>query len=276
MMRALFLLLLAAPIAHAQVSGHVVDARTQVPIVGAAVRIGDGGSAADDEGRFSLNVAPGRYLLTVSALGYEPLRDSVTVRAGMEPLLIRLVQIALHVDEVVVTSARRAQRAFDAPTSIAVLRRAELAAVAPMGIGDALRTMPGVQVAGNQVNVRGSSGFSYNTGSRVLFLLDGVPLLSPDSDGVPLELIPSAAIERIEVTRGPGSALYGGSALGGVIQVVTRDAPSELFVEASIQAGAHLGARHASWREAWRGGDQSRPYGEATLSLGGSSDRVGW
>ncbi len=97
--------------------------------------------------------------------------------------------------------------------------------------------MPGVQVAGNQVNVRGSSGFSYNTGSRVLFLLDGVPLLSPDADGVPLDLIPSAAIERIEVTRGPGSALYGGSALGGVIQVITRDAPSELFAEASVQAG---------------------------------------
>ncbi len=225
MTRALFLLLLSVPIAQAQVTGRVVDARAQSPIVGAAVRIGDAGSAAGRDGRFSLNVAPGRYLLTASALGYELFTDSITVRDGLDPLTIRLAPIALDAGEVVVTAARREQRAFEAPTSIAVLRRAELAAVAPLGIGDALRTMPGVQVAGNQVNVRGSSGFSYNTGSRVLFLLDGVPLLSPDSDGVPLELIPSAAIERIEVTRGPGSALYGGSALGGVIQVVTRDAP---------------------------------------------------
>ncbi len=49
-----------------------------------------------------------------------------------------------------------------------------------------------------------------------------------------------------------------------------------MFAKASVQAGAHLPARHASWRQAWRAGERARPYGEATLSLGGRGERVGW
>ncbi len=54
-------------------------------------------------------------------------------------------------------------------------------------------------------------------------MLDGMPLLTPDSDGVPLEALPTSEIKQIEVLKGPGSALYGGGALGGVVNVITRD-----------------------------------------------------
>jgi outer membrane cobalamin receptor len=265
-------LLLASPSA-AQVAGRVVDAETGLPVVGAAVQAGPSGAATDAEGRFRLDLAPGVYVLRVRALGYAPLADSLRLGADVQ---IALRPVALRADEVVVTAARRAQRAADVPVSIAVLRRDEIESTAPLTLADALRHVPGVQVAGGQVGVRGSSGFSYNTGSRVLFLLDGVPLLTPESDGAPLDLIPAAAVERIEVTRGPGSALYGGSALGGVVQVVTRRPSRPLELHASVQAGAHLPARHRQWREAWRGGDDARPYAEATLSASGMRGPTSW
>ena len=156
-------------------------------------------------------------------IGFAASVQSVTLA---EPELVLpdivLAQEVLETDGVVVIANRREQDVLTVPVSVAVMAPEELAVRNILSLDDALRQFSGVHVQGNQVSVRGSSGFAYNVGSRVLLLLDGLPLLSPDTDGIPFESLPFAQIARIEVLKGPGSALYGGGALGGVINVVTR------------------------------------------------------
>ena len=74
-----------------------------------------------------------------------------------------------------------------------------------------------------QVNIRGSSGYSRGTGTRVLLLFDGMPFLTGDAGEIIWEAIPVWQIDRVEIVKGAGSALYGSNAIGGVINVITKE-----------------------------------------------------
>ncbi|WP_458524395.1 ligand-gated channel protein [Onishia taeanensis] len=130
-------------------------------------------------------------------------------------------------DDVVVTAAGYEQQTKDAPASISVLTREDLEARYYRDVTDALRDVPGVIVTGGgaskDISLRGMPA------DYTLLLVDGKPQSSretrPNSDGPGIEqgwLPPLAAIERIEVVRGPMSTLYGSNAIGGVINVITR------------------------------------------------------
>jgi outer membrane receptor for ferrienterochelin and colicins len=172
----------------------------------------------------------------------------------------------VRAEEVVVTASRTEQRLLTVPTSVSVAGPAEIAARGQTKLDEVLRGVPGVTLAQEQVSVRGSSGFSYGVGSRVLLLVDGVPLLGPDAEGISFEALPLEMAERVEVVKGPGSALYGSGALGGVVQVVTQDAPDEARTLVTLQGGAYTPVRHAAWRGAWAGGDAPRGFGYVSLA----------
>ena len=226
------------------------------------------GAATDLDGRYRIDrLAPGTYTLTASAIGYERQERSVTLSAGAAVTVdFVLAEAMLLGGEVVVTASRRPQRFAEVPVSIAVLQPRELEDRNIVALDDALRTVPGVQMADNQVNIRGSSGFSFNTGSRVLLLLDGLPLLSPDRESIPFDALPLAQVERIEVVKGPGSALYGSGALGGVINVLTRDFPELPETRVRLFGGAYAPVRYAAWRARWDEADQPRPFGGGSVT----------
>ena len=130
-------------------------------------------------------------------------------------------------DDVVVTAAGYEQQTRNAPASISVITRDTLEQRQYRDITDALRDVPGVIVTGSgaskDISMRGMPA------DYTLLLIDGKPQSSresrPNSDGPGIEqgwLPPLAAIERIEVVRGPMSTLYGSDAIGGVINVITR------------------------------------------------------
>ena len=158
------------------------------------------------------------------------------------------------------------QLALDVPASVAVLTPRDLERRNVISLDDALRYIPGVHMQENQVNVRGSSGFVYNVGSRVLTLLDGMPILTPDTDGVPFDALPFAQIERIEVLKGPGSALYGSGALGGVVNVITRRFPDRPETQVRAYAGVWDPVRYEIWRRGWDGADEYRPFTGVTVA----------
>ncbi|MBX2821886.1 MAG: TonB-dependent receptor [Rhodothermaceae bacterium] len=251
------------------VAGEVLDEQGD-PLIGANVFI-EGlslGAASDIDGRFSINGVPyGSYTLKVSMVGFESASQSISVgapQATIAPIILK--EEVLQSDEVVVIANRREQELISVPVSVAIMAPEELVNRNILSLDDALRQFSGVHVQGNQVSVRGSSGFAYNVGSRVLLLLDGLPLLSPDTDGIPFESLPFAQIERIEVLKGPGSALYGGGALGGVINVVTKrfsDTPETVI---RGFAGAYEPVRYAEWRESWDEADDPRPLYGGTVS----------
>ncbi len=150
----------------------------------------------------------------------------------------------------VVAPGRRPQRRNATPASISVLTAADLARLGVRTAADALRFLPEVSVRGfggpgalQEISIRGTAT------AHVLVLIDGVPLNSPAQGLAALNTIPVDTIERIEVLRGPFSAIYGSGALGGVIQIITRSTPTR----AARAGAASQGTTTASVLWGWRG-----------------------
>lgn len=251
-----------------QIEGRVVD-QDGVPIPGVNVVVAGTtfGAATDADGIYRIeNVPSGTIRLVASAIGFQRVTRDFLIERSLTRIDFVLLEDVLQSGEVVITASRRPQALLEVPASVSVLSTADIEVRNIVALDDALRYVPGVNVQENQVNVRGSSGFAYNTGSRVLLLLDGMPLLTPDTDGMPFDALPVAQIARIEVLKGPGSALYGGGALGGVVNVITRDAGEEPRTVVSGFAGAHAPVRYDLWRAGYPKGGEFRTFGGFTAS----------
>lgn len=159
---------------------------------------------------------------------------------------------------VVVTATRQPISADEALASVDVIERDEIARAGHSGLLGLLASRPGVQMARN--GGPGSSGSVFIRGANsghTLLLVDGVRIGSATSGSPVLETIPLEIIERIEILRGPASALYGADALGGVIQVFTRKGREGFQPSARVGVGSD-GAREASATLA--GGDERLRY----------------
>lgn len=241
-------------LAQGTIKGVITDNETGTRLTGVSVRV-EGralGAYSNREGQFLIkNVPADSYTLLVSLVGYELKKIPVVVRQGeATELEIKLRAQILRTNDVVVSAGKRAQAAQDVPVSITTVDAQGLQQRNITRVDDALRYIPGVYVARDQVNVRGSSGFSLGFGSRVSMFLDGFSMLSADGGDVKFDVIPMFNVERIEVVKGAGSALYGTGALGGVINVITAQ-PSEL-PEFRFRGfgGAYTLPRYEEWR--WR------------------------
>ncbi len=124
---------------------------------------------------------------------------------------------------------KRPQIPSTTPASISVITADEIALLGALTVADALRVLPELRIKESggpgsltTVSIRGSAS------TQVLILLDGVPINRPDQASVDLSTLPIQNVERIEVLRGPFSAIYGSAALGGVINIVTRSIPQTL------------------------------------------------
>jgi outer membrane receptor for ferrienterochelin and colicin len=154
--------------------------------------------------------------------------------------------IAGTIKEVVVTASSRSQAMKLAPASIGVITQKDLRTRQVTTFDQAFDEMPGVVVtrtSGTNVqafSIRGASEVAGGgIGNRVLLLIDGRPALSPESGGALWNLVPTGAIERIEVLRGAYSSLYGSSAMGGVVNVITRKPTTAPETRAHVSYGAY-------------------------------------
>lgn len=143
--------------------------------------------------------------------------------------LLRTERRGAAADVSVSTAARQAQSADLAPAVTRVITRQDIARLGLRDLGEILRQMPGLEVREDgeftRVAVRGVAPGDFN--GRVLFLLDGLRLNDNLYDAGPANrefYVDASLIERVEFTPGPGSALYGGNALLGVVNVVTQRA----------------------------------------------------
>ncbi len=225
------------------------------------------GTNSDREGRFQITDLPaGEYELRVSMVGFRTTTQTVRIEPDRAThLTIELIPLTVEADAVVVTASRRSQLAGRVPVSMSTVTADEIESRNVTSLDQVLHYVPGVQVTGNQVNIRGSSGFAYGVGNRVLLLVDGVPLMGPDQENLDFEGMPFTQVERIEVLKSPGSALYGGGALGGVINLITRDFPDQPQTSIRLISGAWQPVRYEEWRSGWDGADRFRPHSRLTL-----------
>jgi len=231
------------------------------------------GTTTDRVGNFRLSGLPeGNYDIEISMVGYQHLFISVQLNNNDSyEIEIVLTPAVFYSDEMVVTASRRSQLIGRVSSSMNTITPEELSFKNVQSLEKAIEYLPGVQVLGNSVNIRGSSGFTYGAGSRVLLLVDGVPLMGPDQGGLDFDGLPFTQTRQIEVLKSPGSALYGGGALGGVINIITKDFSETPETTIRAFVGAYEPVRHSVWRENW---DQASDYRFQKGVLFGRSHQV--
>ncbi|MFW5659589.1 MAG: TonB-dependent receptor plug domain-containing protein, partial [Bacteroidota bacterium] len=114
-------------------------------------------------------------------------------------------------------------RAEEMTSSMDVVKPQSVNSMAATDITNALQNVPGLTLYDDQPSIRGSSGYTYGVGSRVLTLLNGLPMISANRSAVSFDMLPTDNIKQIEIFKGAASVLYGAGAMGGVINVITDD-----------------------------------------------------
>lgn len=248
----IFLTSLSAFAASGAIRGHISDAETGDPLQGVTVRVQNRpwGTYTGRGGDFLLRSIPtGSYTLLISLIGYEVQQIPVTIRDNdTTNIAVQLVSQPLQTGEIVVSASKRIQAVQDVPVSISIVDQRAIEQRNITKLDEALRYVPGVYMSREQVNIRGSSGFSLGLGSRTLILLDGFPLLSGDGGDAKFDALPMFNVERVEVIKGAGSALYGTGALGGVINVVTAEPATEPEFRVSAFSGVYTGTKYDHWK----------------------------
>jgi vitamin B12 transporter len=147
-----------------------------------------------------------------------------TLRSGALALACATAPLAAQTLPEVVVTATRGERVLDEMlVDVRVIDAAEIARSGATSVTELLRARGGVEISQNGGPAAVSGLFVRGTKTaQTVILVDGVRLENPTGGGANLEYLPLAAIERIEIVRGPASALYGSAAMGGVIQIFTR------------------------------------------------------
>lgn len=260
---ALVALLLAfqAPPAAAQqgtIAGTVVDAETGVALTGAAIDVlGQNVQAAVDEsGRFTVSVAPGSHSLVATLIGYETARlDGVGVAAGgTAEVEFSLRSRALVLNPVVVTASRRQEKALDAPASVSTVSADEIARTIKTTPAEHVRALPGIDMAQTgltQSNVV-ARGFNNVFSGALLTIMDNRYARIPSLRFNAHNMLPATDldIERIEVSLGPGAALYGPNASTGVMHLITSSPIDKPGTSVSL-AGGERSVFHGQFRTAY-------------------------
>ncbi len=213
---------------EATIHGHIIDSRTKEHIPYITVTI-DGttvGTTTDATGHYTLYHAPvGKLKVTVSAIGYASKTKEVEVECGSDLLLnFETTEEQISVDAIVVSANRNATKRSEAPTLVNIVDSDLLNKVSAPTLAEGLSFQPGVRVENScqncgfaQVRINGLSG-QYSQ-----ILINSRPVFSALAGVYGLEHIPANMVERIEVVRGGGSALFGSSAIGGTINIITKE-----------------------------------------------------
>ncbi len=229
--RALPVLLLLAPLAavpavQAQVvSGRVTSGGLEVPFATVAVRGTALGGSADDDGAFRLALPPGTHVVVASAVGFRSAEETVMLGAGESRRLdFALEETVLEGEGVVVTGTLQ---------DVAVSESAVKVEIIPSRVLNSVPTTNLMEVIGN---VNGlyqqiDCGVCYTNNIRIngidgpntAVLIDGMPIMSSLATVYGLNGISPILIQQVEVVKGPMSTLYGSEALGGVINIITKN-----------------------------------------------------
>ena len=239
------------------ITGQVTDAETGEALSDAAVEVlgAAGPIATNQAGRFSLGVAPGSHTLVVTLIGYETTRvDGVEVVAGgTAEVSVSLRSQALLLNPIVVTASRRQEKALDAPASISTVSSSDVARTAAVTVAEHVRTLPGIDAAqtGLSRTALVARGFNNVSSGALLTIIDNRYARIPSLRFNSYSLFPTTDldIERIEVSLGPGAALYGPNASNGVMHIITSSPLDKQGSTISL-AGGERSVFHGQFRSA--------------------------
>jgi outer membrane receptor for ferrienterochelin and colicins len=207
------------------VVGQVTSNGKPVPFTAIYVKNGTQGTNTDDNGNFELRVPIGEQILSAASQGFRTATQSVIVSQKQKTAVnFELIEDALGLNEVVVSATRNRVERRSAPVVVSSLKPRLLTATQSISVAEGLSFTPGVRVETNcqncgftQVRLNGLDG------AYTQILLNSRPIFTSLLGVYGLEQIPTNIIERVEVVRSGGSALYGSNAIAGTVNIITKD-----------------------------------------------------
>ncbi|WP_425235365.1 TonB-dependent receptor [Ulvibacterium sp.] len=197
-----------------------------VPFVNIHLRNTTLGTSADDMGAYTLQgIPPGNYEVRATAIGYLPFITRVSLSPNqIKNLPIHLMESSEQLDEMVVTGTLKPVSRLESPVPVEVYSPTFLKKNPTASIFEALQNVNGVRPQIN-CNVCNTGDIHINglEGPYTLVLIDGMPIVSGLGTVYGLSGIPNSLIDQIEIVKGPASSLYGSEAVGGLINVITKN-----------------------------------------------------
>ena len=222
-----FSLLILPLITKAQFSvlkGKVTDEKTTdpLPYVNIGVKGQPTGTFSDSNGAYRLELPKGEYDLFISSVGYEKMETHIHLDGKKTYILdIHLSNISQELNTVVVSASKYAQKIQESISSIEVIKGKSIEIGNLPSADKVIDKMPGITIVNNEPQIRAGSGFSSGLGSRVMVMVDEIPLLRGDAGRPDWALLPIDDVDQIEVVKGASSVVFGSSAINGAINVRT-------------------------------------------------------
>lgn len=254
----LFLTILHVPVfsQNATLSGVVSEAGSNEPLIGATLRAGSVGTVTDLEGKYTLSLPAGAYEISCALVGYETRTQTVRLTSGQSLTLnFPLSNADNLLQQATVTAGKFEKPLGEVTVSLDVLKPRLIQNTNAVSVDNVLVKVPGVSIVDGQASIRGGAGFSYGAGTRVLLLVDDIPALQADSGFPNWSDFPVENIAQIEVLKGAASALYGSSAMNGIINIRTGFAKDKPETEAAVFG--KIWGNPADSRRKWWGTDSS-------------------
>ena len=245
----LIVFLLVGTIVNAQtfrLSGKVFDEDTDEPLSGVNIQLIAENQSQTDYSTTNINgnysfteLKPGKYRLSFSYLGYLTLEKKVDLNADME-LNIGMEKELIPLGEVVVSSLKQERKIKEVPVPLEVVRNEDFEIASSLTASDIIGEQPGIHMSrdgmwSTSINIRGFGE------QRIVTLVDGNRIETATDLTAAMSFFDVDDIERVEVIKGASSSLYGTGAMGGIVNVITKDGSfnDTPYFKGSVNAGAH-------------------------------------
>jgi outer membrane cobalamin receptor len=224
------------------IGGFVTDSENGEALIGASITTGEKtGTITSPSGKYSLDINAGKVQLTFRYIGYASEIRVLEAGSGDSINLdIMMNRSPALLDEIVVSAGKYEQKLSEVMVSMDIIKPNRISNTATISLETLIRQTPGVEILEEQPSIRGGSGYSYGAGSRVLVLIDDLPLLSGDAGDVKWDYLPLENISQIEIIKGASSVLYGSSALNGIINIRSAYPLKEPDTKINLYSGTYL------------------------------------
>ena len=238
--------LMANDATDAHIAGHVLDAHSQehLSFVNVQVKGTSLGCLTDESGHFYLkNLPEGKLTLVFSMMGYEAVEKSLTLqRDTLIEMNVEIAETSFMIDNVVVTANKYETKQKEVATIVNVISPLIIESTSSNSMADVLNFQTGLRVEETcsncgvpQIRINGLEG------QYTQILMDSRPIFSSLASVYGLEQLPAGMVDRIEVIRGGGSALYGANAIAGVVNIITKEPARNFFNVSNSSAFTETG-----------------------------------
>lgn len=227
---------------NTSIVGRITEEGTnnEVPFVNVGIKDQQKGTSSDFKGFYELVLSPGEYVIIFSSVGYEKHSEKINLKAGAKQTLNVILKPIIHdLNTTVVSASKYEQKLEDATNSVEIIKPTLLENKNILTLDKAIENIPGVAIVDNEPQIRGGSGYSSGLGSRVMILIDEIPMMRADAGRPVWSFLPVEDVEQIEVVKGASSVMYGSSALNGAINIRTAYPKDKPLTKVTLHSGIY-------------------------------------